>query len=619
MEGKDVSMMKSENSCGIGGERGRRFGTINELFLERVANFPNDIIYTYKHHGRWVDVTWQQYGEKTRQVAGALLSLGFKKGEKAICLSKNRWEWYYYAMGVVMARGVIVGIYPTTPAQQCKYIIEHSEARFVLLEDQEQLDKLWSIREALPHLEKAIVIKKIEAQAHPFLIDLGQFSKIGAAYCQKNPGRYKKNAAEAKPEEVITLVYTSGTTGPPKGAIISHQHILRLAEMSITAGKVPLKDRCLEFLPLAHIGGQVVGHYFRIYSRNPGIIGEGYNEALYNAWEVAPTTFTSTPRMFEKFYLNIKSRIDDATRFQQWVYQKALSIGLETARRKEKKELIPLWLKTAHQGSDLLVFRKFRNILGGKIKYVISGGAPLSQTITEFFFAIGVPILEAYGMTETTAWVTMSSLSDYRIGSVGRPIPGVKIKIAEDGEILCSSPGNCYGYFKDEGATKGLIDEAGWLHTGDVGTFDKDGFLRITDRKKDIFITAGGKNVAPGNIENLLKTSKYISQAMVYGDKKKYLVALLTLDIEEISKHARDNRILFTDTKELTQQPEIYNLIKAEVSEKNKALASVETIKAFLILREEFNEDRGEITATQKVKRKILTESYREQLEALYK
>ncbi len=607
-----------ENINNTGGKNDRPFGTINELFLDRVDNFPNDIIYIYKQHGRWLDVTWQQYGEKTEQVAGALLSLGFKAGEKAICLSKNRWEWYYYAMGVVMARGVIVGIYPTTPALQCKYIIEHSEARFVLVEDQEQLDKLWTLRDALPLLEKIIIIKKIGLPDHPFLIGLKQFNEAGAAYSLKHPGRYKKNAVEAKPEDIITLVYTSGTTGPPKGAIISHQHILRLAEMSVSRGGDSRSDRCLEFLPLAHIGGQVVGHYFRIYSQNPGIIGESYNDALYNAWEVAPTTFTSTPRMFEKFYLNIKSRIDDATRFQQWAYQKAISVGLEVARRKEKNKSIPLGLKIAHRAADLLVFRKFRDVLGGKIKYVISGGAPLSPKITEFFFSIGLPILEAYGMTETTAWVTMSSFDDYRIGSVGRPIPGVKIKIAEDGEILCSSPGNCYGYFKDENATKDLIDDAGWLHTGDVGAFDQDGFLYITDRKKDIFITAGGKNVAPGNIENLLKTSKYISQAMVYGDKKKYLVALLTLDVEEISKYARNSRILFTDTKELTQQPEIYNLIKSEVSEKNKDMASVETIKSFLILREEFNEDKGEVTATQKVKRKILTERYREQLEALY-
>jgi len=598
---------------------GNKVHTINQLFLHRVRNFPDDVIYTYKHEGTWVDVTWQEYGEKVKEVACAFMAMGSERGERAICLSKNRWEWYYYAMGVVMVGGVIVGIYPTNPPQQCKYIIEHSDARFILLEDQEQVDKILLIWDKLPKLEKAIVIEKFEPRHDPRLISLEEFHGLGEEYSLRNPESYEQRALEASPDEVITFVYTSGTTGPPKAAMISHRHVLKLAEISFQSYGLSHKDKCLEFLPLAHIGGQVVGHYFRLYSRIPGIIGESYYDALYNAWEVEPTTFTSTPRMFEKFYNTVQSRVDDATKFQQCIYRRAMSIGLKIAKLKQNRGPIPLVLRIVHFFSNLLVFRKIRDILGGKIRYVISGGASLSPKIVEFFYGTGVPILEAYGMTETTAWITMNTFDQYRIGSVGRPVQGIEIKIADDGEILCRSPGNCYSYFKDERATKALLDEDGWLHTGDVGTFDDDGFLYITDRKKDILITAGGKNVAPGNIENLLKTSKYISQAMVYGDRKKYLTALITLDEEEISKYARGNHILFKDTKDLTQHFQVYNLIKKEVAEKNKELSSVETIKRFLILREELDEDKGEVTATQKVKRKILAEQYKDQLEALYR
>ena len=295
-----------------------------------------------------------------------------------------------------------------------------------------------------------------------------------------------------------------------------------------------------------------------------------------------------------------------------------MTVGAELLRCRQEKRVVPFALRIARLIADLFVFRQMRQLLGRRVTYLISGGAPLSRKIIEFFHMIGMPILEAYGMTETTAWVTISSPEAYRIGSVGKPIPGVRIKIAYDGEILVHSPGNCSGYFNDDQATRDLIDEQGWLHTGDVGRFDDEGFLYITDRKKDIFITAGGKNVAPGNIENLMKTSRFINQAVVYGDQKKYLVALITLDEEEITKYARDNRIIFKDVKELSRCSEVYHLIRQEIERKNKELSSVETIKNFWILSEELEEDRGEITATQKVRRNIVNKKYREQMEALY-
>ena len=595
-----------------------RLDTVSGLFLDRTERFPDDLIYTYKKEGIWVDVTWREYEEVARETANGLLSMGMKIGDRVACLSENRWEWYYFAMGAVMARGVVVGIYATNPSNECEHVLNHSEARFMLAEDQEQIDKILPLLEQLQYLEKIIVIGKYEQRDHPKLMSLEEFHERGREFGRKNPKLYKKTAKDATKDEAITFVYTSGTTGPPKGAIITHENVIGLAEISLKHYGLELGDTCLEFLPLAHIGGQVVGHYFRLYSRIPAIIAEGWYDALYNAWEVEPTTFVSTPRMYEKLYNSIQSRVDDATTIQRRVNELAMSIGGRYVKLKESKETISWRLKIAYALSDFMVFRKFRDILGGKMKYATSGGAPLSAKVVEFFHIIGMPILEAFGMTETTAWISINSFERHKIGSVGMPIPGIDIKIAEDGEILTKGPGNCAGYFKDEEATRKLIDEDEWLHSGDVGMLDEDGFLIITDRMKDIFITAGGKNVAPGNIENLMKTSKYISQCMVYGDKKKYLVALFTLDEEEITKHARDNRIIFKDTKELTQKQEIHKLIKKEVAEKNKELASVETIKNFFILRDELDEDRSEVTATMKVKRKVLSEKYREQMEALY-
>jgi len=593
--------------------------TVTELFLDRIKRYPQDVVYTYKEEGVWVDVTWQEYGRNVHDLTNALMAAGLKPGEKAVCLSNNRLEWYYYAMSVVMARGVIVGIYPTNPARECKYIIEHSDARFLLVEDQEQVDKVLSILDQVPALEKVIVIEKYEPQKHPLLMALDEFYESGRDYAAENSGQYEQRAREAEPTEVLSLVYTSGTTGHPKGAMLSHQQILGLAEISLKHYGLTRNDLYLDFLPLAHIGGMVVGHYFRLYSRIPAVIAEGWYDAVHNAWEVEPTTFISTPRMFEKFYNNILSKVDDATRFQQLIFKLSLSMGAKIVHLKQNKKPLPLKLKIGYKLADFFVFSKFRDILGGRIRFLVSGGAPLSAKVVEFFHIIRIPILEVFGQTETTAWVSMNGFEEYRIGSVGRPIPGNEIKINEDGEILCRGPGNCLGYYKNEEASRTLVDEEGWLYTGDIGEFDEDGFLFITDRKKDIFITAGGKNVAPGNIENLLKTSKYISQAMVYGDGKKYLVALLTLDEEEVTKHARDNRIIFKDTKELTQKPEIYKLIKKEIDEKNIELSSVETIKNFLVLKEELDEDKEEVTATQKVKRAVLTKKYQKEMEALYR
>jgi long-chain acyl-CoA synthetase len=592
--------------------------TLIRIFLERVRDRADEVIYTHKFEGKWTPVTWKEYGEKVEEIALALTSLGIQKEDRVAILAKPRWEWYYFHMGILVAGGITIGIYQTDPANQCKYIINHSGARFILAEDQEQADKIISCWDEMPELEWMFLIEKYKPKDHPKIMKLSHLHEIGKREKNLYPLRLEEIVLLAKPDDLVTIVYTSGTTGPPKGAMITHRNVLYVVKKILEVLPFQYTDRILDLLPLAHVGGQIWGSDLHLYSSIPGFIAEDYNEVIYNAWETEATYFVSTPRLFEKFYNRIQIMIDDATWIQRWSYQEALKIGAKVAELRQSKKGLPIFVRILHFFADQLIFRKVRKILGGKIRFVTSGGAPISAKIIEFAEIVGIRFLEAFGMTETLGFTTTNRLDDYRIGSVGKPIPGTNIQIADDGELLIQSPANCLGYWKDPEASEKLL-AGGWLHTGDVGVIDEDGYLFITDRKKDIFITAGGKNVAPGNVENLLKTSKYISQAMIYGDKKKYLTCLLTLDEEEVTKYERDKKIIYKDTKELTQRREIYELIQREVQGINKDLASVETVKRFVILSEELDQDKEEVTATQKVKRKILTEKYKEQLEALYK
>lgn len=610
--------MSSEFVLGkVVGLDGDGFDTLTKLFLHRMTKQSDQVVYTYKKGGNWIDVTWGEYAEIVKTAAMGFSAMGVVRGDRVAILSDINWEWYYLNMALACIGAITVGIYHTDPPNQCEYILKHSDAVVVFVEDQEQVDKVFEVWANLPVLEKMIVKEKFEQRGDSRCMTLEEFLDLGREAARRAPDLFERALLEAKPDDVVTFVYTSGTTGPPKAAMLSHANALSVGHYMRTFRNMTDRDLSVDFLPLAHIGGQITSQFSRLYTNHKSVIAESWLDAMYNIWEHRPTTFTSTPRQFEKFYNTILSKLDDATWFQRKCYRLGIEVGKKALRHKERHEPIPLMLRFLNWAAKKLVFHNIREMLGGRATRLWSGGAPIAREIVEFFHIIGVPILETYGMTETSGAVTDSSPEECRVGAAGKVYPGMEVMIAEDGEILTRSPGNCKGYFKSPEATAELF-AGGWLHTGDVGEFDEEGFLFITDRKKDIFITAGGKNVAPGNIENVMKTSKYINQCMVYGDRKKYLTAVFTLDEDEIVKYARDNRIVFKDTKELTQLPEIRALIEKEVQEKNKELARFETIKKFIILPEDFDQDKSEITATQKVKRKVVTEKYKDQLEALY-
>jgi len=601
----------------VEGLDGEGYDTLTKLFHYRMTNEPDRVVLVYKDGGNWINVTWRDYARIIQTAAMGFKALGIARGNKVAILSDIGYEWYYLNMALICIGAITIGVYHTDPPNQVAYILRHSDSRIVFNEDQEQVDKTFEIWDNIPMLEKMIVKEKFEQKGHPRCLTLEEFLDLGRKTEKEHPDQFEKELFEAKSDDEVTFVYTSGTTGPPKAAMITHANALALAHYMHAFRGLTDQDTSVDFLPMPHVGGQVVSQFSRFYINHKSAIAESWLDAMYNIWEHRPTTFTSTPRQYEKFYNTVLSRIDDGTWFQQKCFQYACNVRRKALAFQDKKEPLPVSLKVINWLVSKIVFHNIRDELGGRVRFVFSGGAPLAREIVEFFHIIGVPILESFGMTETTSSVTDSQVDAFRVGASGKVMPGIEVKIADDGEILVKSPGNCKGYYKNPEATAELF-EGGWLHTGDVGEFDEDGFLFITDRKKDIFITAGGKNVAPGNIENIMKTSKYVNQCMVYGDKKKYLTALYTLDEEEIVKYARDNRIIFKDTKQLTQLPEIKTLIENEIKAKNKDLARFETIKKFIILEEDFDQDDGEVTATQKVKRKVVTERFKDKLEALY-
>jgi long-chain acyl-CoA synthetase len=454
------------------------------------------------------------------------------------------------------------------------------------------------------------------------VISIEKFRELGAYHRAKNIGNYEEKLHSIKPDDIISFTYTSGTTGNPKAGMFNSNNVISVAKSLPDLLPTYRNDLGISYLPLSHIAERLLGHFIKLYSGYVTVYADSLEDMPYNLRQTGPTVMFGTPRVFEKFYAKISIAIKGATTFQKTIYNWAISIGKKYSELKDDGKEPSLWIKLNRLLAHFLVFRKIKDMFGGNIRYLLSGAAPISPNIIRYFHWVGLDIYEGYGMTETTGIVTGNKIGKAKIGSVGQALANTQIKIAPDGEICTMCPQNISGYYKNEGDTKELLipDENGdiWLHTGDIGYLDKDGYLFITDRKKDIIITAGGKNVAPQNIENLLKTSPYISLAMVYGDKKPYLTALITLDEDEIAKFAKDNRIMYQDLSDLTKKQKVIDLIKGEISQLNRDLASYETVKKFRILEEELDQDKDEVTPTLKVKRKVVINNYQELINEMY-
>jgi long-chain acyl-CoA synthetase len=612
--------------------------TITETFLERVKANPQAIGFQFKptnpeqgRLGAWKSVTYRQFSDECRLVSFGLMSFGVKPGDKVSILSNTRYEWSLCDMAILGAKAVTIPIYPSNTPDDVSYILNHSESKIVILEDAKQLLKILEKKRSNPRtaplLEKIVVIDpsamtvaRQYVESAKDVITLQALKELGKREEVRDPTRFEQNLSSAKPDDLCTICYTSGTTGVPKGAMISHENVMSALEDALLVMEKHIgteQHTTLSFLPFSHILGKVES--FSVYPFGfKQAFAENLDKLLPNLKEIKPTLLFAVPRIFEKAYLRIQSTLDASTPSRRRLFARAMTVGKAYYDAIRAGKRPGLRVSAEYKLMRRLVFSKITAGLGGRLTYAISGGAPLAKEIGEFFQIVGVQVLEGYGLTETTAPVTLNTPDDIRFGTVGRPLPDVNIKIAEDGEILVRSKKVFKGYYKMPSETADAL-EGGWFHTGDIGVIDDKGFLRITDRKKDLIVTSGGKNVAPQKIENLAKTQKIINQFVVHGDNRQYLTALVTLDKERIIQYANENQILFSEYVELIKNPKIISLVQKTIDDLNQDLASFETIKKFALVPDEFSVESGEMTPSLKVKRSFVNLKYKQHFESMYK
>jgi long-chain acyl-CoA synthetase len=594
--------------------------TVPQVFKETVGKYGARVALRRKELGIWHDISWNKYYRLAKYVGSALISLGLQKGDRVSILGDNCPEWVIIDMGVQCAGGAAVGIYSTNAWQQVEYVTQNSESRFLFVENEEQLDKWLHFRDQVPFLEKVIVwdLKGLRDFKDPMVMTYEDFLEMGRGIVEKDPSLFEKRMSEVTTEDLSVLIYTSGTTGPPKGAMLTHRNVTWMGRAIARENPVHDTDEVMSFLPLCHIFERlfsVLGHITHGYTAN---FTENLDTVTDNMREISPTVGYAVPRIWEKYLSAVYIRMSDATWFKKLVFSIALKIGQKRTTLRMNFKPVPLYLEALYHLAHLAVFRKLKERLGfDRLRVAYSGAAPISPDIVHFFQSIGVNLIEGYGQTEGTGVTCVSRVGKVKIGTVGPPLTGTEVKIAEDGEILVRSPSVFKGYYKNPDATKEALKD-GWLYSGDIGELDEDGYLKITDRKKDIIVTAGGKNITPQYIENKLKFSPYVNDAVVIGDKRKFITSLVMIDEDNVVKYAQDHKIQFSTYKDLTRNPKIIKLIQGEVDKVNETLSRVEQIKKFTMLPKKLYEEDGEVTPTMKIKRKYVNEAFSDLIEAMY-
>ncbi len=588
-----------------------------DLFFHQVNRLGDRVALRRKDYGIWNRVSWTEYGKKVREVAAGLLSLGLEPGDRVAILGDNRPEWLICHLGAMTAGGATCGVYPTSAAEQVAYVLGHSEANVLFVENEEQVDKVLQIMDELKVTQVVVWDPKgLWGFSHEKMIFFDEFLAKGQEYLRQYPDSVSARLKAINLDDTAMIIYTSGTTGPPKGAMLSHNNILNLTDSFVAANPFYETDELLSYLPLAHIYENLISMFGAVEAGSTVNFVESIDTLAQNLREVSPTIFCSVPRIWEKFASMVYIRMSDSTLVKKVLYKVAVAVGLRYVRTKRGSRQRFQWGALYWPLYWLVLFHLKRQLGFERVRYAVCGAAPASPELFEYYNALGIPLREGYGQTESTGVIATQRLDRPRWGTVGEPISGVEVKIAEDGEILVRGPNVFKGYFKDPELTAQTIKD-GWLHTGDVGAVE-EGYLKILDRKKDILITAGGKNITPAFIENKLKFSSYIQDAVVIGDGRKYLVAMILIDEDNVTKYAQDNRIPFTTFADLTQNQEIRKLIDSEVSKVNKTLSRVETIKKFELLPRRFYEEDGDVTPTKKVKRRFLEERYADLIHKMY-
>ncbi|NBX93261.1 MAG: long-chain fatty acid--CoA ligase [Proteobacteria bacterium] len=591
--------------------------TLADAYLRRVEMSGNQVAHLIKKDGQYKGVSWNQIHEQVLGIFETYQKLGISQGDRVCIVSQTRSEWNISDLANLCSGVITVPIYQSNTIEDVTYLIQHSEPKLIFAEDEVQVSK---IQTALKSLNKNIPVVFFEPTVKPkegmSLTSFDQFSRHSAD--SKSQENLKKIALSLTPQSVASIVYTSGTTGLPKGVVLTHGNFASELRAIIETFDIGAEDRVLSFLPNAHILGRVES-LAGVFAGWQMAYAENLNTISANLMEVHPTILISVPRIYEKVYSKIQADVNSAPALKQNIFKWAVTVGREIARLRSEQNPVPLVLLAKYQIADRLVFSKVRAKMGGKIRMTVSGGAPLAAELCEFFHACGVRIMEGYGLTETSAAVAANLPTDYRFGTVGKPLGDAEFRIGTDGEILLKGSMVFREYYKNPEATQTAFTPDGWFMSGDIGEITPGGFVKITDRKKELIVTSAGKNIAPQKIENLLKTKKFINQVVVCGDKQKFLGALVTLNKEDVVKWAQTSGVSFKDYEDLLLTDKLIQMISEQVKFVNSGLASFETIKQFKILPGEFTVEAGELTPSLKLKRKVVMEKYRDHVAQLFK
>jgi long-chain acyl-CoA synthetase len=596
--------------------------TVAAVFDAAIAQRGDRVAVRQKEFGLWQATRWAEMGEIVREMGMGLVALGLKPGETVSILSNTRREWTFADYAVIRAGGVSNGIYPTDAPGQCEYLLTDSASRFVFVEDEEQLDKVLEIRSHTPLLQKIIVfeVEGLTRFTDPQVMTLEQLRALGRETHAKDPAEWERRRTARAPDDLAILVYTSGTTGKPKGAMITHRNILSAISVLTTETlRQNEDDQRMAFLPLCHVAERVGGQFLALYSGATLNFVENPETVPDNVREIAPTIFFAVPRIWEKFYSGVMIRLKEATPIQRAVYGWAIEQGRKAAELMIDGKEVPFGLRLQVRIGRWLALDNIRKAIGiHRCRFLATGAAPISPDLIRWYFALGVPMLEVWGMTETSGAGSVVPIEKVKPGTIGRPTSIIEMRIGADGEILARGPTIIAGYLNQPEKTAETI-RGGWLHTGDVGTVDNEGFFKITDRMKDIIITAGGKNITPSELENELKFSPYITDAVIIGDKLPYLTALVMIDQENVEKYAQDRDIPFSNYASLCRTKAVLDLIQEEMDRVNKKFARVEQVKAFRLIEQRLTAEDEELTPTMKLKRGLVQKKYAELIAGMYR
>jgi long-chain acyl-CoA synthetase len=591
-------------------------GTLNQLFFTTVDRHAGlAAAFRSKVGGAWVSITHRQTAERVQAICVGLRELGIQPGDKVALISENRPEWALADYACLCARAADVPIYPTLTTKQTEYILRDSESVAVFCSTAAQVDKVLEVRNALPGLKHVIAFDST-AGARPGVMTLAALEEQGRAAASKYPN-VKQDALAAQPDDLATLIYTSGTTGDPKGVMLSHHNIWSNVQAVLQMIPIGNSDECLSMLPLSHSYERMVDYTLF----QAGVIinyAESFDTVAANLGEVKPTVVLSVPRLYEKVYARVLENALSGSAIKRSIFFWAKRAGEQWATLALAGLPIPGGLAIKKKVADRLVFSKLQARTGGRIRFFVSGAAPLSADIAKFFFSAGLPVIEGYGLTESSPVLTLNPLDRIKLGTVGRAIPGVELKIAADGEILARGPNIMQGYYKQPEATREVLDAEGWLHTGDIGELDSDGYLKITDRKKELLKTAGGKYIAPQPIEGMIKRNKFVANAVLYGDRRKFPIVLVVPNFDNLERWAQERNLSYATRAELLQMPDVLAKVEREVMSQLHDLAKFETPKKVVLLENDFTIESGELTPTLKVKRRVVEKRYKDVIDAAY-